>query len=112
MKREMKRERCERVEYTLYQAPISVVLTFQSLDHHVFGIDVVVALFQFLFKTFDHVFAFLGHLNKTQRKKKRSTIALKKQKERTDGTPSVRSDQKKFKQNPTKGKKNQQPNNK
>ena len=80
MKREMKRERCERVEYALYQVPISVVLTFQSLDHHVFGIDVVVALFQFLFKTFDHVFAFLGHLNKTQRKKKRSTIALKKQK--------------------------------
>jgi len=51
--------------------PIIVILTFQSFDHHVFGIDVVVALFQFLFKTFDHVFAFLGHLNNTQRQQKK-----------------------------------------
>jgi len=69
--------------------PIIVILTFQSFDHHVFGIDVVVALFQFLFKTFDHVFAFLGHLNNTQRQQNK--------------TPSVRSDRKKqktFKQKP------------
>jgi predicted membrane protein len=74
---------------------LSVILTFQSFDHHVFGIDVVVALFQFLFKTFDHVFTFLGHLNNTQRQQKK--------------TPRVRSDRKKQKKVSNK---NQEPNKK